>query len=185
MERHLLKIQSHHILVTVSQHADMIQGNPGTFQGNRKPVWQQLRHSSKSDMSGWTVITPHLDTGTNREQVFSPFGPQVLGCVRAGLHVCACDLCVSLHVCLLVGGGGVVCVYAHMFAWVDELHLCTCVFVAVCGLCLSLCRLASVSVTVSTSSWGRGCHIHHCYACCPVPLCQCVFALSHVVHGLL
>lgn len=36
MERHLLKIHSHHILVTVSQHEDMIQGYLGTFQGNRK-----------------------------------------------------------------------------------------------------------------------------------------------------
>lgn len=32
MERHLLKILSHHILVSVSQRQDMIQGDPGTLQ---------------------------------------------------------------------------------------------------------------------------------------------------------
>lgn len=39
-----------------------------------------------------------------------------------------------------------------MFAWVDE--LCSrCVFVSVCGLCVSC--LGSVSVTVATSSWAE------------------------------
>ena len=120
MERHLLKILSHHILVSVSQHEDMIQGNPGTFEGNRKPAWQQLRHGSNSNMSGWTIITPHLDTGPNREQVFGPI---------SALYLSAC-------------AEGIVCVYAHMFAGVDKERMCTCVLVSVCGLSLSLSWLA-------------------------------------------
>lgn len=57
MERHLLKILSHHILVCVSQHEDMIQADPGTYQGSRMPVCQQLRYGSNSNMLSWTTVT--------------------------------------------------------------------------------------------------------------------------------
>lgn len=50
--------------------ADMIQGNPCTSQESSKPSWQQLRHGSNFSMSGWTIITPHLDMSPNREQLW-------------------------------------------------------------------------------------------------------------------
>lgn len=92
-ERHLLKILSHHILVSASQHEDTIQGNPGTFwRGSRKPAWQPPTHSSNSNMSGWTIITPHLDTSPNREQVFGPILAPLCthteGCMHVGTHGC-------------------------------------------------------------------------------------------------
>lgn len=139
----------------------MIQGNPGTFRGNRKPAWQQLRHNSNCNMSGWTIITPHLDTGPNKEQVFGPILAPYL------------SVCVS--------------VFAHMLAWVDEKCMRTCVPVSVCGLCLSLSLLATCQCKCDSRHFimGRVCHIHHYYACCSVPVCQCVFTLSHIVRVLL
>ena len=67
-----------------------------------------------------------------------------------------------------------------MFAWVDE--LCSrCVFVSVCGLCVSY--LSSVSVTVASSSWAES--VTSFIVCSSVPLCQHVFTRCHIVHNAL
>lgn len=110
-DRHLLKILSHHILVFVSQNEDMIQWDLGTFQKSRKPAWQLLRYSSNSNMSGLAIITLHLNTCPNREQVFGPT-------LALYLSLCVC-LCVWTIVCVYTR----LCVDGYM-----HVYPCICVW---------------------------------------------------------
>lgn len=148
----------------------MIQGNPGTFQGSRKPSWQLLRHSSHSSMSGWAIITPHLDRGPDSEQVFGPSFVTYLTvpvCVKGGW-------CMCVRVCVL-------CVYVG--GWVAYVHVCPCVcvwsvsvMVSVSYVCLCQCECDSHHFIM-----GRVCHIHH-NACYSVSVRQSVLTLGHLVR---
>lgn len=140
------------------------RGIQALFKGTGSQLGSSRDTGSNSSMSGWTIITPHFDTGPNREQVFGPISALYLSVCREG-HMCVCT-----HVCVA-----------------DEECIRTCVLVSVCGLCLSLSWLAMCQYKCDSRHFimGRVCHIHHCYACSSVPVCQCVFTLSHIVHVLL
>lgn len=141
----ILRILSHHILVTVNQRPRVQALFKRT--GSQPPM-----HSFSSSTSGCTVITPHLGRGPNRPQAFGPT-----------FCVCVC-LCVYTHVC--VGG------------WVAQ-QMCLCVCVWSVRVLFSQCKCDSCHFIM-----GKIFRIHHCRLCSSVPLCQHVFTLSHIVHGL-